>query len=189
MEIPIEAPVEIKRAIAKRLQKSGALKRIERKIKLGMMVAVEEIREDPKAPGNLERRRFRDASVHELRGLQAVYNFLAERNLTYTLSALLEESGVRRNNSEAADILTLLDERQPRKYERRRASLRTSKPLLVKKRRYSSEDDTPEESENSDDLADAIAQRKYQGKGSKSRTAVGRKEFERNRFLDSIDDI
>lgn len=109
MEVPIEAPREIKKAIAKRLQKSGALKRIERKIKLGMMVAVEEIREDPKAPGNLERRKFKDASVHESKALQAIYNFLSERNMSYTLSCLLEESTVRRNTSDVTDILDYID--------------------------------------------------------------------------------
>lgn len=109
MEVPIEAPREIKRAIAKHLQKSGALKRIERKIKLGMMVAVEEIREDPKSPGNLERRKFKDASVHESKALQAIYNYLSERNMSYTLSCLLEESSVRRNPSDTTDILDFLE--------------------------------------------------------------------------------
>lgn len=108
MEIPIEAPHEIKKKIAKRLQKNGALKRIERKIKLGMMVAVEEIREDPQQKGNLERKRFKDASPHELKSLQAVYNFLSERNMTYTLSTLLEESCVRRSPTDTTDILDLV---------------------------------------------------------------------------------
>ena len=48
MQVPIEAPIEIKKKIAKKLQKNGALKKIERKIKLGMMVAVEEIKSEPK---------------------------------------------------------------------------------------------------------------------------------------------
>jgi hypothetical protein len=108
VEIAIEAPIEIKKPIARKLQKSGALKKIERKIKLGMMVAIEELREDPGAPGNLERRKFKKASPYELRALQVVYNFLAERGLTYTLSAVLEESCEKRNQGEVADIRDLL---------------------------------------------------------------------------------
>ena len=114
MEVPIEAPREIKKAIAKRLQKTGVLKRIERKIKLGMLVAVEEIREDPKAPGNLERKKFKDASPHETKALQAIYNFLAERNMTYTLSCLLEESSIRRHQADTTDILELLEDDVPK---------------------------------------------------------------------------
>lgn len=114
MEVPIEAPREIKKAIAKRLQKTGVLKRVERKIKLGMLVAVEELREDPKAPGNLERKKFKDASVHETKALQAIYNFLAERNMTYTLSCLLEESAIRRNQADTTDLLELIEDEAPK---------------------------------------------------------------------------
>jgi hypothetical protein len=108
MEVPIEAPLAIKKGIAKRLQRSGALKRVEHKIKLGMMVAVEELREDPNAPGHLERHRFKNASPYELKALQCVYNFLSQHNLTYTLSALIEESAVPRVQSESADIISLV---------------------------------------------------------------------------------
>jgi hypothetical protein len=103
----IDPSLPIKKAIDKRLQKRGVLTRIERKIKLGMMVAFEELRENPDAPGNLDRRKFRDAPPSELRALQLVYNFLAERNLSYTLSALLEESATVRA-SEPTDILDVL---------------------------------------------------------------------------------
>lgn len=109
MEVPINAPREIKKAIAKRLQKNGALKVIERRIKLGMLVAVEEIREDPKAAGNLERKKFKNASPHELKALQAIYRFLDERNMTYTLSCLLEDSAIRRNPKDRTDITEMID--------------------------------------------------------------------------------
>jgi hypothetical protein len=108
MEVPIEAPIHVKKDIARKLQKSGVLRRIEMKIKLGMLVAVEEIREDPKQPGVLERHKFKDVSTHELRGLQIIYSFLAERGLTYTLSALLEESCVQRSASERTHLVSLV---------------------------------------------------------------------------------
>ncbi|OHT03697.1 hypothetical protein TRFO_28831 [Tritrichomonas foetus] len=105
LDVPIEAPIEIKKKIAKKLQRSGVLKRIERKIKLGMMVAIEEIQEDPKAKGNLERKPFKNADGYENKALQAVFNYLYEHNMTYTLSALLEESSSRRNPSDTTNIL------------------------------------------------------------------------------------
>jgi hypothetical protein len=80
---------------------------MERKIKLGMMVAVEELREDPNSPGYLERGKFKNAAPYELRALQAVYAFLSERKLTYTMSALIEESAVPRSQSESEDVLEL----------------------------------------------------------------------------------
>jgi hypothetical protein len=115
MEIPIEAPVNVKRDIARKLQRSGALRRIETKIKLGMMVAVEEIREPPKDKSALERHRFKDASPLELSGLQSIYSFLAERGLTYTLSALSEESCVRRTNSERLALVDLVQGSGPKR--------------------------------------------------------------------------
>ena len=113
LDVPIEAPVEIKKKIAKKLQKSGALKRIERKIKLGMMVAIEELQDDPKGNGNLERKKFKNASVYEQRALQVVFNFLADHNMTYTLSALLEESCSKRNMNDTSDIFDYIDTSKP----------------------------------------------------------------------------
>lgn len=110
VNVPIDAPLEVKKKIAKRLQKKGALKKIERKIKLGMMVAVEEIRSDPSEKTHLERLPMKNASVNELKALQAIYAYLAENNMTYTLSTLLEETCVKRNPSNKYDILEVLAE-------------------------------------------------------------------------------
>lgn len=109
IDVPIEAPLEIKKKIAKKLQKGGVLKKIERKIKLGMMVAIEEIQEDPKAKGNLERKPFKNASIYEQKALQAVFNYLYDHNMTYTLSAMIEESCGRRNQSDTTNILDYID--------------------------------------------------------------------------------
>jgi hypothetical protein len=107
MEAVIDVPPPIRKNVAKRLQKSGALKRIERKIKLGMMVAAEEIREDAFAPSHLEHQKFKNASPYELQALQAVSKFLSSRNLTYTLSVLVEESAVRLQG-DAVNIIDLV---------------------------------------------------------------------------------
>ncbi|EAY17492.1 hypothetical protein TVAG_494340 [Trichomonas vaginalis G3] len=109
MNVPIEAPIEIKKKIAKKLQKSGALKRIERKIKLGMMVAVEEIKSEPTEKTHLERLPFKDATINEIKGLQAIYSYLAKRNMTYTLSTLLEESCVKRQTNTNYDLLEVIE--------------------------------------------------------------------------------
>lgn len=115
IDVPIEAPLEIKKKIAKRLQKNKVLKRIERKIKLGMMVAIEEIQENPKDEGHLERKPFKNAKIYEQKALQAVFNYLYDHNMTYTLSALLEESCGRRSQSDTTNILDYIerDNQQP----------------------------------------------------------------------------
>lgn len=117
IDVPIEAPLEIKKKIAKKLQKGGVLKRIERKIKLGMMVAIEEIQEDPKDNGHLERKPFKNASVYEQKALQAVFNYLYDHNMTYTLSAMLEESCGRRKQSDTTNILDYVDRNTQQPYD------------------------------------------------------------------------
>jgi hypothetical protein len=171
MEIPIEAPVHVKKDIARKLQKSGVLRRIEMKIKLGMLVAVEEIREDPKQPGVLERHRFKDAATNELRGLQLIYNFLAERGLTYTLSAMLEESCVQRSVSERTELVSLV---KPTPVKRR---------LPPKQRRgeEEEEEDPPPRRTRSGVLAVA--------KRGKARGRGGRTPLKRSRTLLDDDDL
>ncbi|OHT14611.1 hypothetical protein TRFO_42945 [Tritrichomonas foetus] len=109
MEIPIDAPLEIKHKIAKKIQKNGSLRHVERKIKMGMMIAVQELRENPDAIGNLERKPFKNANPYELKALQSIFNFLSTNNMAYTLSTLLEESAVRRNINDTTDIMELID--------------------------------------------------------------------------------
>ena len=183
MEVPIEAPREIKKAVAKRLQKSGALRRIERKIKLGMLVAVEEIREDPKAPGNLERRKFKDASPHEVKALQAIYNFLAERNMTYTLSCLLEESSVRRNQADTTDLLELLEDEgvKAKKNLRPRPKAQQS--------RQQPKDEIIDESDSFQSDDDGSQPLKSPQKRGISGSAVKRRDFDRNKLVVSVDDL
>jgi hypothetical protein len=111
MELPLDAPVALKRGITRHLKRNGALRRIEIKVKLGMRVAVEEIRTDPNAVGALERHRFQHSSPHELHALQVIYAFLSERSLTYTLSALEEESCVGRESAEAMALTDLVHSR------------------------------------------------------------------------------
>ena len=110
MEIPIEAPNEVKRRIARKIEENGVLKRVERKIKMGMMIAVQELRENPQSHGNLERKPFKDANPYELKALQAIFNFLSDHNMSYTLSTLLEESGVKRINSDSTDITKIIEQ-------------------------------------------------------------------------------
>jgi hypothetical protein len=108
MEVPIDCPVPIKKDIARKLQSNGSLRRIEKKIQLAMMVAVEEIRDDPQKPGALERHHFNNASPHELRGLQLVYDYLSDRGLAYTLGALTEESCVPRGSAGRTSLFELV---------------------------------------------------------------------------------
>jgi hypothetical protein len=152
MEIPIEAPLEVKRAVARALTRRGALRRIEMKIKLAMRVAVEEIREDPSQPGALDRHRFEAASPHELRALQLIYAFLAERSLTYTLTAMEEEACIARASADGPALTDLV---APRKAQRR-AAARAGRPASRRDARGSArrhrELDLSRSAEDEDDL-------------------------------------
>lgn len=109
MEFNIDVPDEIKPKIMQKLIQNGILKTIKRKVKMGMMIAVQEIRENNESESILERKIFKNASPYELKALQSVFNFLATYNLNYTLSTLLEESAVRRSSSDTTNVLDLID--------------------------------------------------------------------------------
>ena len=108
VEVPFDAPVEIKKKIAKQNKRKGALSSIERKIKLGLLISIEELREDPNGESKLERKKFKNANSRELEALWSVFNFLAEHNLTYTLSTILEESCVQRNKAQKTRVEDLI---------------------------------------------------------------------------------
>lgn len=110
MQLPIEVPKELQKKLAKNLQTSGFLKKIERKIKIGMMVALEEIREDPSSCSHLVKRPPKTVNIYEQRALQTIYNFLSKNHMTYTLSALIEESCIDKSPQESPDILELISE-------------------------------------------------------------------------------
>lgn len=141
MQVPIEAPIEIKKKIAKKLQKSGALKKIERKIKLGMMVAVEEIKSEPNEKSHLERLPFKDATINETKALQCIYAYLAQHNMTYTLSTLLEESCVKRQQTTDYNLIDVIASANQDDYEEEEEVFTKPKSKSYKQRQFSDDSD------------------------------------------------
>lgn len=105
---PFEVPEELKERVAERLKNSGALKQIARKIKVGMTAAIHELRDHPDSKSSLELQIFADQPDEEINALQAIYQYLEEQGLTYTLGCLLEESGVPKED-QAHDLLELVN--------------------------------------------------------------------------------
>ena len=108
IDTPFEVPEELKERVAERLKNSGALKQIARKIKVGMTAAIHELRDHPDAKSSLELQIFADAPHEEINALLAIYQYLEEHGLTYTLGCLLEESGVPKED-QAIDLLELVN--------------------------------------------------------------------------------
>lgn len=113
MELHIDAPREVRAGIAERLRQHKTLEAIERRVRAGMLVAMDEIREQITGVSAIESGKFKGSSAREIRGLQLIYNFLADRGMTYTLSCLLEESTVRRSRADTDDISDLIIESRP----------------------------------------------------------------------------
>ena len=105
---PFEVPEELKEHVAERLKNSGALKQIARKIKVGMTAAIHELRDHPDAKSSLELQIFADQPDEEINALQAIFQYLEEHGLTYTLGCLIEESGVPKED-QAIDLLELVN--------------------------------------------------------------------------------
>lgn len=102
-----EVPEELKERVAQKLKNTGALKQIARKIKVGMTAAIHELRDRPDAKSSLELQLFDDAPECEITALQAIYRYLEENGLTYTLGCLMEQAGVPKED-ESIDLLDLL---------------------------------------------------------------------------------
>ena len=186
MEVPIEAPLEIKKKIAKSLQKSGALKRIERKIKMGMMVAIEELRDPEPNPKVLEHKPFKNAKANELRALQVVYNYLSERNLTYTLSTLLEESCQNRKQTETLNLLDIINSQLDLNEEEDNISqdekLKNLHPSqnVDKQDLFSNDDD-----ENSEELSSPTPKKSFNNNLNDG-TTISKSFFEKSPFIVSV---
>lgn len=108
MDLDFQVPQEIREKVAQRLKNSGALKQIARKIKVGMTAAIHELRDHPDAKSSLELQIFADKSQEEIHALQAIYSFLEERDLTYTLSTLIEEAGVEKADNPSPNLIDIV---------------------------------------------------------------------------------
>ena len=81
MEFEIDIPEEIKPNLIERLNQNGALKSVNRKVKMGMMVAIQEIRENRQSQSYLTKKPFENSSPYEMKALQSVFDFLSTHDL------------------------------------------------------------------------------------------------------------
>lgn len=109
MEFEIEIPEEIKPNIIERLNQNGSLKSLNRKVKMGMMIAIQEIRENRQSQSYLTKKPFENSSPYEMKALQSVFDFLSTHNLFYTLATLFEESAIRKSGEKNVDVIDLID--------------------------------------------------------------------------------
>jgi hypothetical protein len=102
-----QVPEALKEQVAHRLKATGALRQITRSVKVAMTAAIAELRGlRPDAKSVLEFKRMADASQEDLAALQAIYRFLDESGMTFTLARLMEESGVEKDVSDI-DLMEL----------------------------------------------------------------------------------
>jgi hypothetical protein len=101
----VQVPEELRKQVSQRLRSTGVLKKITHSVKVGLTAAIGEIkglRPDAKVPdvkSVLDHDGLRTVDPTEKLALQAVYQFLREHGLSYTLETLVEESTVDDRNS------------------------------------------------------------------------------------------
>jgi hypothetical protein len=99
-DLGFEVPESLKEQVAERLKATGALRPITRSVKVAMTAAIAELRGlRPEAKSVLEIKRFENATPADLEGLQAIYQFLEEKGMKYTLACLREESGIQQEGN------------------------------------------------------------------------------------------
>jgi len=102
-----QVPEALKEQVSRRLKATGALRQITRDVKVAMTAAIAELRGlRPDARSVLEFKRLADASPSDKDALQAIYRFLQENGMSFTLACLMEESGVPKESSDV-DLVEL----------------------------------------------------------------------------------
>jgi hypothetical protein len=96
----VDVPESLRAQVSQRLKSTGVLKKITHNVKVGLTAAIGEIkglRPDAKVPdvkSVLDHDGLRPVESKEKLALQAIYRFLREHGLYYTLETLREESTI-----------------------------------------------------------------------------------------------
>ena len=85
--------------LIKKLWDSGSLNKIESKIKRGMYIAIQELKENLNSESGLLYEPFFDIDKEELIAIDIILNYLKKNNLNSTLLTFLEESNINNNNN------------------------------------------------------------------------------------------
>jgi hypothetical protein len=99
-------PESLRGQVHDRLDKSGALERIDHRIKVAMCAAIEVLRGDKSSRPIFENIGFKKPEP-EIQALQTVYAYLKSVGLTWTLETIVQETNVQ--VSEDAETLSLID--------------------------------------------------------------------------------
>ena len=106
----IEAPPEVKEEIEKRLKENGTIAKLEKSVLDALNVAAKEVSTKSTAPSSLEHRPMKSADENTMIALEAIYQFLKERELDFTLKCLEEETGVKQTDKYGKlDICKILE--------------------------------------------------------------------------------
>jgi hypothetical protein len=104
--LDLPGPQELKEAVWERLQENGTLKRLNKNIKIALTSAIGEMR-GTRATESVLDNRFKPTYDVELTGLQTIYQYLAEHDLTWSLQCLIDETQVQKE-SDAFDLIEVL---------------------------------------------------------------------------------
>lgn len=90
MQIPIDVPPEIQDQVIEKLQDNGVIPRLERKVQLGINIAIQELENQTKESVLMKRSTIKE-SKSEIEALNRIYKYLQSRELIYTYQCLKEE--------------------------------------------------------------------------------------------------
>jgi hypothetical protein len=107
VSLDVPGPQKLKAKVWERLQENGTLRRLNKNIKIALTSAIGEMRGTRDTESVLDNR-FKPNYDVELAGLQTIYQYLAEQDLTWSLQCLIDETQVRKE-SDAFDLIQVLD--------------------------------------------------------------------------------
>jgi hypothetical protein len=106
-DFDLPGPQELKATVWERLQENGTLRRLNKNIKIALTSAIGEMRGTRDTDSVLDNR-FKPIYEVELAGLQTIYQYLAEHELTWSLGCLIDETQIRKE-PDAFDLIEVLD--------------------------------------------------------------------------------
>jgi hypothetical protein len=107
MSIKIDVPPALRAKVHDKLVASGALERIDRRVRHGMCAAIETLRGDKSPKPVFESLGFNKPAA-ELKSIQVVYKYLGDVGLTWTLDTLVQETNLRPADTSDPSLLDLL---------------------------------------------------------------------------------
>jgi hypothetical protein len=107
MSITIDVPPALRAKVHDKLAASGALDRIDRRVRQGMCAAIEALRGDKSPKPVFTALGFNKPDV-ELKAIQVVYKYLTSVGLTWTLDTLVQETNLRPAEANDASLLNLI---------------------------------------------------------------------------------